>query len=68
MAEAPPAEGPSLSLEENEKRLIRRALDACGGVVYGDKGAAHLLDVHPEKLRVRMRKYGISKNGRTDGD
>ena len=64
---APTDDGPIMSLEENEKRLIRRALEACGGTVYGEKGAAHLLDVHPEKLRVRMRKYGIGKNDRADG-
>jgi DNA-binding NtrC family response regulator/streptogramin lyase len=57
-------EGPLMSLEENEKRLIRRALEACDGVVYGNKGAARLLDVHPEKLRTRMRKYDIGKKRR----
>ena len=47
--------------EEQEKRHIERALEATGWVIYGECGAARLLDTHPEKLRVRMRKYGLRR-------
>ena len=57
-----------LSMEEQENRLrdqerrqIEQALEATGWVIYGERGAAHLLGIHPEKLRYRMRKYGLRR-------
>ena len=50
-----------ISLEEHEKSHIRRALEAANWVVYGEKGAARLLQIHPEKLRYRMKKYNLKK-------
>ena len=47
--------------EEQEKRHIERALEATSGVIYGEHGAARLLGINPEKLRVRMRKYGLRR-------
>jgi hypothetical protein len=36
-------------------------LVACNWVVYGEAGAACLLEIHPEKLRSRMRHHGLKK-------
>ena len=44
-----------------EKALIERALQATNWIVFGERGAAKLLDTHPEKLRMRMRKYGLKR-------
>ncbi|MEW6749897.1 MAG: sigma 54-interacting transcriptional regulator [Candidatus Latescibacterota bacterium] len=51
----------ALSLNEHEKRLIEQALRQARGVIYGDQGAARLLGLNPEKLRVRMRKHGLQR-------
>ncbi len=54
----------NLSLDEHEKQLIAQALRTTNGIVYGERGAAQLLDVHPEKLRAKIRKYDLKKTGR----
>jgi len=38
---------------------ILRALDAAGGRVGGEKGAARLLKMNPSTLRTKMKKLGI---------
>ncbi|MEM7234141.1 MAG: sigma 54-interacting transcriptional regulator [Planctomycetota bacterium] len=48
-----------LSLAEQEKQHILDALKRSDGVVSGAKGAAALLDIHPNTLRSRMQKLGI---------
>ncbi len=37
------------------------ALQATNWMIYGERGAAKVLDMHPEKLRYRMRKYGLRR-------
>jgi transcriptional regulator with GAF, ATPase, and Fis domain len=49
----------SLPLEEVEKRHIRAVLKQTRGVVEGSKGAAKILNLHPNTLRSRMKKLGI---------
>ena len=49
------------SWEEREKQLIEEALEATDWTISGERGAAKLLDIHPQKLRSRMRKYGIER-------
>jgi formate hydrogenlyase transcriptional activator len=49
------------TLDENERRCIRRALAAAKGRVHGPQGAAALLGVNPSTLRSRMQKLGIAK-------
>ena len=44
---------------DDEKGRILEALRMSNGMVYGDRGAAKILGIHPECLRSRMRKYGI---------
>jgi DNA-binding NtrC family response regulator/ligand-binding sensor domain-containing protein len=48
-------------LDEAEIQLINNALQYCNGIVYGERGAARLLGIHPEKLRAKMRKHGLKK-------
>jgi formate hydrogenlyase transcriptional activator len=66
---APPAAGdegtvsPSLrfvSLDDVERRHIQAVLGQTGGVIEGPNGAAQILALHPNTLRSRMKKLGIS--------
>jgi formate hydrogenlyase transcriptional activator len=54
-----PAPGEALSLEEVEKRHILGVLKQTRGVVEGPKGAARILNLHPNTLRSRIKKLGI---------
>jgi len=47
-------------LEEMERRHIVAALEATAGVIHGPKGAARLLKLHPNTLRSRLEKLGIT--------
>ena len=44
-----------------EKQRIEEALQATKGRIYGERGAAQLLGMGPEKLRYYMRKYGMKR-------
>jgi formate hydrogenlyase transcriptional activator len=48
-----------LTLEEAERRHIVAALERTGGVIHGPRGAARMLDLHPNTLRSRMERLGI---------
>ena len=50
---------PLLTLDEVERNHIFAALQHTGGVVDGPKGAARILNLHPNTLRHRMDKHGI---------
>ena len=50
---------PLLTLDEVERNHIFAALQHTGGVVDGPKGAARILNLHPNTLRHRMDKLGI---------
>ena len=52
-------EGRFLTLFEAEKAHVKRALDLCGGKVYGPGGAAELLDMKPTTLQSRIKKLGL---------
>jgi len=49
----------NVTLEENERRHIRKALERSGWKVRGSGGAAELLRIHPSTLTFRMKKLGI---------
>ena len=49
--------------EGDEKLQILKALQATKGRIYGAKGAAKLLGMNPERLRSRMRVYGLKRQG-----
>jgi formate hydrogenlyase transcriptional activator len=53
---------PLPTLEEVERRHILAALTQSGGVVEGTKGAAKILNLHPNTLRSRMKKLGIQRS------
>jgi len=55
---------PLLTLDEVERNHIFAALQHAGGVVDGPKGAARILNLHPNTLRHRMDKLGIKGSRR----
>lgn len=57
-SEARPDDGIA-TMDEMERRHIRRALERAGGRIAGPGGAASLLDMHPNTLRSRMQKLGV---------
>jgi transcriptional regulator with GAF, ATPase, and Fis domain len=50
-----------LPLDEFEKKYIKEILKFTKGRIDGSKGAARILDLHPETLRSKMRKLGIKR-------
>jgi formate hydrogenlyase transcriptional activator len=50
---------PLLPLDEVDRNHILAALQHTGGVVDGPKGAARILNLHPNTLRHRIDKLGI---------
>ncbi|HWB09906.1 MAG TPA: sigma 54-interacting transcriptional regulator [Pirellulales bacterium] len=49
------------TLESNERSHILAALEKTGWVIDGPHGAATILAMHPNTLRSRMKKLGISR-------
>ena len=58
---APAGDAPLASLEEVERSHIVRALEASNWVLEGEHGAAGVLGLHPNTLRSRMKKKGITR-------
>ena len=54
---------PALAAGEglDEKQQLVEALQATNWMIYGERGAAHLLGMNPERLRSRMRYYGLRR-------
>jgi formate hydrogenlyase transcriptional activator len=50
-----------VTLEDNERAHIQRALGETNWVIHGKKGAAELLGINPSTLRSRMEKLKIKK-------
>ncbi len=50
-----------LTLQDAERRHILEVLRQTGGVIEGPAGAARLLDLHPNTLRSRMKKLGVTR-------
>ena len=59
--EPPVAAAPVEAEFKDEKQQIAEALQATNWMVYGERGAARLLGMNPEKLRYRMQKYGLRR-------
>jgi formate hydrogenlyase transcriptional activator len=51
-----------LSLQQVEKRHILEVLAKTEWVIEGPRGAAKLLDLHPNTLRSRMKRLGIGRS------
>ncbi|MCG3163379.1 MAG: Anaerobic nitric oxide reductase transcription regulator NorR [Acidobacteria bacterium] len=49
------------SLEDLERQHILKALAQTNWVIEGDKGAARMLNLHPNTLRSRLKKMGIQR-------
>jgi formate hydrogenlyase transcriptional activator len=49
------------TLEEVERNHILAALQQTRGIIEGPKGAAKILNIHPNTLRHRMQKFGITR-------
>ena len=56
----------SESLEDAQRLHILDVLKSTKGVVEGVRGAATILGLHPNTLRSRMKKLGISASSRDD--
>ena len=61
LSEATPDAGQQPTLESVERAHILAVLRQTGGVVEGPRGAAPILGLHPNTLRNRMKKLGISR-------
>jgi transcriptional regulator with GAF, ATPase, and Fis domain len=59
-ASAPPDRSGAERLRDVERQHILSVLKSTGGIVEGAKGAAMILGMHPNTLRSRMKKLGIS--------
>jgi PAS domain S-box-containing protein len=58
---------PLESLESNERSHILAALQQTDWVIDGLRGAAKILELHPNTLRSRMKKLGIARAPREGG-
>jgi transcriptional regulator with GAF, ATPase, and Fis domain len=64
VAAALPADVPAvpLSLNDAERRHIEAVLRQTKGVIEGPSGAAQILNLHPNTLRSRMKKLGVTRS------
>jgi transcriptional regulator with GAF, ATPase, and Fis domain len=56
-----PSDEPLISLSAAERDHILAALQQSNWVIDGPKGAAKVLDMHPNTLRSRLKKLGITR-------
>ncbi|HET9929203.1 MAG TPA: sigma 54-interacting transcriptional regulator [Polyangiaceae bacterium] len=49
------------SMDEVERQHVLQVLESASWVIEGERGAAKLLGLHPNTLRSRMKKLGISR-------
>ncbi len=56
-----PGPADTLAIDEVQRRHILTVLEQTGWVIEGDKGAAKVLNLHPNTLRGRMKKLGIRR-------
>jgi formate hydrogenlyase transcriptional activator len=57
---------PESSMQGVERDHILNVLRQTRGVIGGPRGAAKILNLHPNTLRSRMKKLGIGCNGRAE--
>jgi transcriptional regulator with GAF, ATPase, and Fis domain len=58
-ARAPGKRAALVTLAENERRHVQAVLRHTGGKIYGEEGAAKILDLPPSTLQSRMKKLGL---------
>jgi formate hydrogenlyase transcriptional activator len=49
-----------MSLAEHERSYLRRVLVYTKGRISGPRGAAAILDIHPNTLRSRLDRLGLT--------
>lgn len=54
-------DGPLKTMDENERDHIIKVLEACSWKIYGEGGAAEVLNINGSTLSSRMKKLGIEK-------
>ncbi|MCG3130969.1 MAG: Anaerobic nitric oxide reductase transcription regulator NorR [Phycisphaerae bacterium] len=59
--DAPVRTAPTASLEEIEREHILSTLKQTRWIIDGQSGAARILNLHPNTLRSRLRKLGITR-------
>ena len=64
-ARSAPGVSSLLDLEAVERNHIEAVLTETGWRIEGEKGAARILNLHPNTLRSRMKKLGISREQRS---
>src|SRR2546427_1926711 len=57
------ASGLAAALDVAERAHTGAALESVDGVIEGPRGAAKILEMHPNTLRSRMEKLGIRRSG-----
>jgi PAS domain S-box-containing protein len=57
---------PECTMQFVERDHIMNVLKQTHGVIDGPRGAAKILDLHPNTLRSRMKKLGIGRNDRAE--
>jgi formate hydrogenlyase transcriptional activator len=55
------AASPAGRLDDVERAHIAATLDQTGWVIEGPRGAARILDMHPNTLRSRLKKLGLER-------
>ena len=66
MPAAAPTPAGTGTLEDIERAHIAATLERTGWVIEGPRGAARILDMHPNTLRSRMKKLGLERTARHD--
>ena len=56
---------PVLTLADFDRKQIREALESSGWVIEGPRGAAALLGLHPNTLRSKLKRLGITRRQNT---
>jgi formate hydrogenlyase transcriptional activator len=56
------ATSPAGRLDDVERAHIAATLERTGWVIEGPRGAAKILDLHPNTLRSRMKKLGLRRS------
>ena len=54
--------------DDEARRILVRALDACGGRIHGANGAAALLGLKPTTLQGKLKRYGVPRPRRAPGN
>jgi transcriptional regulator with GAF, ATPase, and Fis domain len=62
MSRAAPQQPEAFGLEAVERSHILSVLNQTNWIIEGARGAAKILDLHPNTLRSRMKKLGITRS------